>query len=159
MIDNNKKIFWFWQKYLSSLPEEEQKDLKMPDAWAFGEGEEMADELGGLVLKGMKTATASLLWEYEAEGSPLPEPGGLSIILDGQEKPICLIETVSVEVKPFNLVDEKFAFAEGEGDRSLAYWREAHWRFFRRTCAVIGREPSKEMPVVCERFHLIFRSY
>jgi uncharacterized protein YhfF len=101
-------------------------------------------------------ATASLLWEYEADGSQIPKPGDLSIILDGRGLPICLIETVEVEVKPFNQVDSQFAFDEGEGNRTIEFWRDAHWRFFTRTCQEIGREPVQDMPVVCERFKLIF---
>ena len=61
-----------------------------------------------------------------------------------------------MEVKPFNMVDAQFAYDEGEGDRSLEYWRQAHWRFFEGTCAEIGRELSDDMPVVCERFKVLF---
>jgi len=154
--DLNEDLKLFWQNYLNTLPEVDRGDLKMPEAWAFGDGAEMADELGALVAAGIKTATASLLWEYEFEGSPLPKPGDLSIILDGHVHPICLIETVAVEVKPFNQVDEKFAFDEGEGDRTLNFWRDAHWNFFSRTCQEIGHVLTQDMPVVCERFKLIY---
>jgi uncharacterized protein YhfF len=116
----------------------------------------MADDLGGLVVRGVKTATCSLYWEYEAGLEVLPEAGGLSIILDGRGDPLCLIETTSVEIKPFNTVDAQFAYDEGEGDRSLEYWRQAHRRFFGRTCADFGRELSEDMPVVCERFKVLF---
>lgn len=154
--DLTEDLKLFWQNYLNSLPEVERGDLKMPEAWAFGDGAEMADELGALVAAGIKTATASLLWEYEFEGSPLPKPGDLSIILGGHGHPLCLIETVAVEVKPFKQVDDQFAFDEGEGDRTLKFWRDAHWRFFSRTCQQIGKELSEEMPVVCERFQLVW---
>ncbi len=30
---------------------------------------------------------------------------------------------------PFDEVDEVFAYDEGERERSLATWREAHWRY------------------------------
>jgi uncharacterized protein YhfF len=154
--DLNEDLKLFWQNYLNTLPEVERGDMKMPEAWAFGDGAEMADELGSLVAAGIKTATASLLWEYEFEGSPLPKPGDLSIILDGRGSPICLIETSAVEVRPFNQVDDEFAFDEGEGDRTIEFWRDAHWRFFTRTCREIGREPAQDMPVVCERFKLMW---
>lgn len=153
--DRKEKVKLFWKSYLATLPEENRASSKLPEAWAFGDGAEMADELGGLVAVGIKTATASLLWEYEAEGSPLPQSGDLSIILDGSGLPICLIETVAVEVKPYNQVDDQFAYDEGEGDRTLDFWRDAHWRFFTRTCREIGRLPTQEMPVVCERFKLV----
>jgi len=51
--------------------------------------------------------------------------------------------------------DARFAYEEGE--RSLAYWRDAHWRFFSRTLLNVGREPTMEMPLVYERFRVIYR--
>jgi uncharacterized protein YhfF len=155
--ENNSLILQkFWQNYLSSLPDSDRAPQKFPQVWAFGDGAEMADDLGGLVVQGIKTATCSLYWEYEAGLEALPEVGGLSIILDGRGEPLCLIETTSLETKPFNKVDAQFAYDEGEGDRSLVYWRQAHWRFFGRTCVDNGREFLEEMPVVCERFRVLF---
>ncbi|MGB2897012.1 MAG: ASCH domain-containing protein [Anaerolineales bacterium] len=116
----------------------------------------MADNLGGLVKRGVKTATASLAWAYEAESESFPEAGDISIILDGRGEPICIIETTDVEVIAFNEVGEKHAHEEGEGDRSLEYWRAVHWEFFTDECKTIGREPAEDMPVVCERFRLIY---
>jgi uncharacterized protein YhfF len=70
--------------------------------------------------------------------------------------PLCVIETTEVQVQAFEDVDEEFAAAEGEGDRSLACWREVHWSYFERVCDKLGRERSLRMPVVCERFRVVF---
>jgi uncharacterized protein YhfF len=126
-----------------------------PPAWAFGASAEEADELLGLVLAGDKTATASALWDYEAEGEALPEVGSLSILLDGHDHPRALINTTNVTVVPFDEVDEEHARLEGEGDRSLAFWREAHERFFGRVSRR-GFEP--DMPVVLERFEVVYQA-
>jgi uncharacterized protein YhfF len=67
-----------------------------------------------------------------------------------------LIRTSDVQVCAFDQVDARFAWDEGEGDRSLEYWRAAHWAFFSRECAELGRAPSPDMPVVLERFELLF---
>jgi uncharacterized protein YhfF len=67
-----------------------------------------------------------------------------------------VVRTTELRVVPFNEVDAEFAFDEGEGDRSLDYWREVHWDYFSRRCAAIGKEPSTEMPVNCERFELLY---
>jgi uncharacterized protein YhfF len=56
---------------------------------------------------------------------------------------------------PFNQVDPQFTSDEGEGDRSLAYWRNAHWAFFESYCRKMGMTQSEEMPLVCERFRVI----
>jgi uncharacterized protein YhfF len=153
----NNQAEELWRAYLASLP----AGSTLPDryeAWAFGDNPAMADELADLVLRGIKTATASLLWGFEADGDPLPKAGDFSLILDGAGAPVCVIQTTQVEVMAFSQVDAGWAYDEGEGDRSLQYWREGHWRFFSRWCERIGRTPSETMPVVCERFKVVFKN-
>ena len=146
----------YWRTYLDSLQlEPPSQDLEY-NAWAFGNTPEMADNLGDLVRRGVKIATASLAWAYEDEDEVYPEAGDFSIILDGRGDPMCIIETTGVEVIAFNAVGEQHAHDEGEGDRSLDYWRKVHWAFFSEECKPIGREPTEDMPVVCERFRLIY---
>jgi len=113
-----------------------------------------ADELLDLVLAGTKTATSGALWDYESENEPLPERGTLSILLDGAGHPRALIEATDVSVVPFDDVDEEHAFLEGEGDRSLAAWREVHERFF-VDVATHGRAFARDMPIVLERFRVL----
>ena len=86
-----------------------------PPAWAFGDSAEEADELLQLVLDGTKTATASALWDYEAEGEALPEVGSLSILLDGRGHPRALINTTDVEVVPFDEVERGARPSRGRG--------------------------------------------
>lgn len=128
-----------------------------PPAWSFGATSEQADGLLDLVLEGTKTATASSLWDFEDEGESLPEPGSLSIILDGEDHPRALIETTEVEVVPFDEVDSEHAYLEGEGDRSLEHWREVHERFFTEH-ARHDRGFAPDMPVVLERFRVVYQS-
>ncbi len=145
----------FWQSYLATLPPG-QKLPPQPEAWNFGDNPDLADELAALVLAGIKTATCSALWAYEAEGEALPQPGQLSIILSGDGRPLAVVETVQVQLKPYDQVDAAFARDEGEEDRSLISWRAGHRRFFTRTLPAIGREFDETMPLVCERFRVLF---
>lgn len=156
-MTNNPAVKAFWQAYLDSLPPGIQPPSPTYEAWYFGDNERMANELGHLVKNEVKTATCSMLWEYQVEQEPAPQVGELSIIIDWTGRPLCLIEITEVEIKPFNEVDARFAYDEGEGDRSLAYWRRAHRSFFTRVCRAINRELREDMPIVCERFHVIFR--
>jgi hypothetical protein len=64
--------------------------------------------------------------------------------------PVAVIETVSVELKRFDQIDAEFAFEEGEGDRSLRFWRLTHKRYFHDNG---GFAPG--MLLWCERFRLI----
>ena len=146
----------FWQAFLSSISKDSPPLDSPYQAWAFGDSPSLADDLAALVLSGEKTATASLHWTYQIEDETLPQVGEYNIILSGKEAPLCITRTSQVEIKPFDQVDAKFANDEGEGDRTLAYWRKVHWEFFARECVAINRQPRLDMPVVCERFQLIF---
>src|ERR687893_2315199 len=154
---DNDRIEAYWQSYLDTLPADSPVRDKQYEAEGFGDSSQMADELGALILSKTKTATWSALWEPEAEASSLPEVGQKTIGLDGNDDPLCTIETTEVEVRPYNEVDARFAYEEGEGDRSLEYWRQAHWRFFSRPVPQIRKKAAKEIPLVCERFRVIYR--
>ena len=151
------KIEAYWNKYIATLPAEDPTRQAQYVAEGFGDRPDLADELGALVLAGTKTATCSALWEWEADGNPIPQVGLKTIVLDGKDEPLCIIETTEVTVIPYNEVDAHFAAEEGEGDRSLNYWRSAHWSFFSRLLARIGKEPVQDMPLVCERFRIIYK--
>ena len=107
------------------------------------------------MLDGTKTATASSLWDYEATGEPVPAVDSYSILLDGQGRPVAVIQTTAISIVPFDAVTESHADREGEGDRTLEYWRESHERYWRAHSEnARGFEP--DMPVVCEGFRLIY---
>lgn len=105
-----------------------------------------------LVRDGPKRATAGLLAEYEEEGEALPEVGAYSVIFDGHGQPLCIIRTTHVELRPFSEVDADFAWSEGEGDRTLDWWRRAHIRFFER----LGITLNPNTMMVLERFELVW---
>ncbi len=147
-----------WKAFLAAgTPEAALASGSSYSAWQFGYGVEQGDRLLACVLEGPKRATAGALWAYEAEGEPVPVPGDFSVLLDGRGNARCVIRTTQVDVVPFDQVDEAFAFDEGEGDRSLEYWRSVHWPYFERELADLGLEARMDMPVVCERFEVVFR--
>jgi uncharacterized protein YhfF len=147
----------YWQEFLSTISHDSPYHSKTYVAEGWGDSPEMADELGALIAQGIKTGTCSALWEWEAEGNPIPQVGMVTIALDGRGEPLCIVETVEVTIRKYNEVDGDFARAEGEGDLSLDYWREAHKTFFSRTLPKVNQEFSEEMALVCERFKLIYK--
>jgi uncharacterized protein YhfF len=146
----------YWQKFLDTLPDDSPYHTKPYTAEGWGDGPAMADELGALIVQGTKTATCSALWEWEAEGNPIPEVGYLTIALDGGREPLCIVETLEISIRKYNEVEADFAHDEGEGDLSLDYWREAHRNYFSRVLHKAGKEFSEEMSLVCERFRVIY---
>ena len=117
----------------------------------FGGGGALADELGALALSGKKTATCTTLSEYQESGEDVPRPGDRSVVSNSQGEPLGVIETTSIAIIPAGSVDAAFACDEGEGDRTLSYWRSAHERYF----ASQGRALTDDTLLVCERFKLV----
>lgn len=144
-----------WSEFLAARPGLAGPKTKY-SVWHFGSDQALADELAGLVVSGCKRATASLFWCYEAEDEELPRVGDFSVITDWRGQAVCIIRTTVVEIIAFDQVSEEHATAEGEGDGSLAYWREAHTAAFAMDLAELGRAAEPDMPVVCERFEVVY---
>ena len=125
-------------------------------AWYFGDSAELAHELIELVVHGPKRGTANLKWAIDRNPDLAPIPNGYNLVTEHDGTPRAVLRTTDIEERPFDQVDEAFAWHEGEGDRSLAYWREAHWEYFGNLCAELGLEPSLDMPVVLEKFELLW---
>lgn len=143
----------FWAGYLARVGP--GATARFYEAFYFADSEQVADELGQLVLAGRKRATAALVWGLQAQAKRPPVVGDLSIVTTWAGEPLCIIETRATTLRRYDEVDAAFAAAEGEGDGSLAYWRAEHWAYFSRECARIGRQPTPEMPVLCEHFAVV----
>ncbi|WP_222890413.1 ASCH domain-containing protein [Enterobacter sp. C2] len=120
--------------------------------WHLGDSPKLADELVQLVLSGIKTATccSKNSFQREYERGEAPCAGSYNIILDGTGQPMCVIQTVRLQVIRFCEMTSELASKEGEGDLSLEYWKEGHKRYFEREGTY-----SEEMELVFEEFELI----
>ena len=123
------------------------------DVWAFGVE---ADLLADLVLKGEKTATVSAYDLYALEDEPLPQEGTFDVILDSQNQAVCIVEITKVSVQSFNQVSAQHAFKEGEGDKTLVYWRQVHEDFFKDCLGEAGLTFTPESKVVLEEFRKVY---
>ncbi len=148
-------ILRFWRSFASTRKVDPTP--RFYEAFHFDDHEASANELADLVLRGKKRATAGLVWVFEKDSKPLPKAGDLNVVTNWAGTPFCVIETQRVDIVPYEEVSEEFAATEGEGDGSLLYWREAHWEYFGRECKRIGRMRDLRMPVVCERFAVLYR--
>lgn len=124
--------------------------------YTFGDSAELAEELGRLVLHGPKRATAGLVHEFEVSQEPLPQVGDRCAVLGGDGRPLAIVRTTDVRVGPLSSVDDRFAWDEGEGERTRASWLAAHTRFFIGQCAAMGVRFSDDIGVVFERFELVW---
>ena len=122
-------------------------------AWAFCGA---PDKLAKLVMQGVKTATCSALALYEYENEEIPKVGDYSVILDSDGQAVCIIRTTKVYIETFDQVSERHAYLEGEGDRSLEYWRRVHEEFFTEELKTIQQKFDTKMELVCEEFEVVF---
>jgi uncharacterized protein YhfF len=113
------------------------------ETFSFGDNPALADQLLALVLEGKKRATC---WAA-SEGLKGAAVGKSMVALDSKARPRVVLTTRELVQRRFDDVDEQFAYDEGERDRSLSYWREAHTRYFARLGLF---EP--DMTLWCERF-------
>jgi uncharacterized protein YhfF len=105
-------------------------DLAGLEAWGFAFPGALRDELTALALAGTKTTTAGLFDEMEADGEALPVPGFREVLLDSDERPVAVIETIDCRVVRLADVDDRHAIDEGEGYANAAEFRIAHERFW-----------------------------
>ncbi len=151
-IKISQEIKDYWDSFVASDQSlGHLKEFKL-EAWSFGNTREMANELGQLVLEGKKTATCSLLRAYRGYEDEIPRVGVYSVLCDGDEKPLCIVFLTDTWVCKYNEVTEKHAYEEGEGDRSLDYWKKAHQEFFSQYEGF-----HEEDDLVCERFRVILK--
>ena len=115
-------------------------------------GTELRRKLVDAVLRGEKTATASLREEYEPDTSDqLPQPGESLVLLGYDDEPLGVVRTTELRVVRAGDVDLQFARDEGEGFETVAQWRSAHELFW------ADKTITDETLVVCERFTLVER--
>ncbi|WP_186380888.1 MULTISPECIES: ASCH domain-containing protein [Paenibacillus] len=144
------------QEYWQRFAKQNELNMDVPSAWMFGDGSKaMGDELGGLVVSGMKTGTCSAHCAYELENEEIPKVGQYDIVLDGDNNPLAIIQMTQIEVVKMNEVTHEFARSEGEGDLSYAYWYQEHVEFFTWQLSQYGLTFTPEILLVCQTFKVV----
>ena len=133
---------------------EQSKIIGNYDAWKFGDN---ADMLAELVRNGVKTATCSALILYKLENSQIPKKNTYSVILDSKNNAICIIVTTKVYFKTFDKISKKHAYKEGEGNRSLEYWKRVHKEFFTNELKNFNISFNEKLELVCEEFKVVYK--
>ena len=105
-------------------------ELEGLPAWGFAFPGPLRDELTRLAVEGTKTTTAGLYAEMEADGEALSVPEAREVLLDSDERPVAVIETVDCRVVRLADVDDRHAIDEGEGYADAHEFRVAHERFW-----------------------------
>lgn len=140
-----------WDNFIKQYPEYKDNSYS---AWSYGT---LIDQLAELTVKNIKTATASAYELYAVDNYPLPQVNDFNIILNSKDEAVCITKTTKVSIVPFLEVSEEHAFKEGEGDKSLEYWRKEHISFFTEGYKEGNLEFHENIPVVCEEFQVVYK--
>lgn len=143
-----------WGDYLDKHLEDAFHEAPKTDF--FGDNEKDANELAKLVMKGVKKATSHSLLGLQHRNEALPKIGDFLVVTNWAGEAQCIIRTTSVTLKPYFSIDSAFAALEGEGDKSLDYWKKVHWDFYTRELEAFDRLPRESMIIVCEEFERVF---
>jgi len=146
----------YWNKFISVSNNRDHYYGKEYSSWHFDNNKKSANYLAKLVIYKVKNGTASLYDAVIYGKEPITQIGDISIILDWDGNPKCIIETTKVDKYKYKDVPEKFAEIEGEGDKSLDYWKKVHHRFFTEESNRIGTKFTDNSIIICEQFKLIY---
>ena len=152
----NERSKSYLEQYFSNLPDEVASKYTSFSTDYFCADEYNANVCADLILRGEKQASCSLECWYSEQGEKMPEVGHLLVVTNWDGDPICIIEITSVSKCKYNEVTAEFVALEGEGDKTLAWWRKAHWDFFSKECEELNISPSEDMLLVLEQFKTVY---
>lgn len=152
----DERSLLYLKQYLSTLPDEVASKYTSFSPDYFCADEYNANVCADLILRGEKRASCSLDIWYSEQGEIMPEVGHLQVVTTWDGTPVCITELTSVSKCKYNEVTAEFAALEGEGDKTLSWWKKAHWDFFLKECEELNISPSTDMLLVLEQFKTVY---
>ncbi|WP_318312343.1 ASCH domain-containing protein [Flagellimonas crocea] len=144
-----------WGDFLDAHLEFASEDA--PKVVHFCDNEKDANLCADLVCKETKRATSHSLKGLQLRNEPLPKIGDFYVVTDWQGNAKCIIRTTAVKLIPYFSIREEHARLEGEGDKSLAHWKQTHWDYYTRELSKLGAKPTESMIIVFEQFEMLYK--
>ncbi|MDC6366308.1 MULTISPECIES: ASCH domain-containing protein [Flavobacteriaceae] len=144
-----------WGDFLDKHLEFASEDA--PKVIHFCDNEKDANTCADLVCKDIKRATSHSLLGLQSRHEKLPKIGDFTVVTDWGGQAKCIIRTTSVKLVPYFAIRDEHSRLEGEGDKSLAQWKETHWDYYTRELQEFGKVPRESMIVVFEEFEKVFQ--
>lgn len=111
-IDQNAVALFFSEAWtalgwdgMPSIMGEQTSDGLLPPAFQFSDNREEATHIAHDVANGKKTSFSTPRRDFDDAGVALPAVGDLSIICDGEGKPVALIEDKTVDTSDDTVVE------------------------------------------------------
>lgn len=143
----------FWQAARAAVPGLPAAGYKTR---TFGRSAEMANILVPLIASGEKTGTFALAAEYERDPAARPSQGDYFVVTWFDGRPALVYRITEVATVPFSGIGPEHVAVEGPNARQVDIWRRIHWPYWSAMLRDWGQEPSESMPVVFQRFELLY---
>lgn len=141
----------FWSNFIKEHPELKKEKYI---SWHYGTNEKECTEWTEKVRKGHITGASYFVPAFPYESNPQPEVGEYSVVLDWNNKPACIINTVDIEMVPYK--DITLEQVSLEGYNSVEEWKRVHRAKYEDICEKLRIEFNEEMPILFERFKLLY---
>jgi uncharacterized protein YhfF len=122
----------------------------------FGNSAAISNVILPLILSGEKTGTFALESEFEHAPTEVPRAGDHYVVTHFGGEPALLYRLTEVERVPFAQISHAHVQVEGPNARTVPVWRKIHWAYWGGILRAQGREPREDMPVLFQRFEVIF---
>ena len=103
------------------------KDLPV---FELGNPGPLRDKVVQAALEVKKTATTSLLSEWDDNNEKLPKAGESRLMIDSSGEPVAIVEILQVDIRELGEMDYDTVKAEGEDFKDVAQWRKSHEQFW-----------------------------
>ena len=145
----------YWKRFLKETNRPQQ--CPYAGEMEFADNKEDSIYFLSQILSGQKQANFTTLKSFEIDMESLPKKGFYSILVDYLENPVGVIETVDVLIVPFNQITQEMAMWDGSSS-SLEEWRAFKKEEFIYDGQVMGYEFDESMPVVIDKFNLVWKN-
>jgi len=144
----------YWEEFQKN--NREYMSFEQPPSFFFCDNKKDADECADLVVQKIKQATSPSVWWFKKNNEAFPKIGDIAIVTNWDGEPKAIIRTRKVEIVKFKDITPEYAKIEGEGDKTLEYWRKVHWDYYKNEMKEFNEFPNENMEIVCEYFETIW---
>ena len=142
----------YWNQAIASKPE-----LAVDhQIRSIGIDEETTVLIIDFIKEGEKVGTFSLPWLMESENIPASHTGQPIILLSYDGKPEIIVQITDIEETTFGEIDYEVTKIDGPPVRDPEVWIPLHREYWNNILKPYGRSCTDDMPVIVERFKLVY---
>jgi uncharacterized protein YhfF len=122
----------------------------------FGIDAKTTDGIFNHIRTDNKHGTFTLPWLLEKTGQPVTKVGTLITLIAYDGRPTMVLRITGNETVPFGAIDERITGLDGPPVRDVKVWKPVHRDFWNGELKKHGLAVSDDMPVLVERFALVY---